>query len=174
MRALSSRPAYRSTAGSRSRRPPVSLRAVSRFRAIFPSVKHPLIAMAHLPPLPGTPLYNAAAGVQGIVDAVRRDLEHLVPAGFDAIMFCNEGDRPYQLTTDQTTAAAMSRVVAECRPLLTGPFGVDGVHGGLCAVPRVGRRAASDPARACRAEPAMKARPLANCEFSPVLIRSRP
>lgn len=107
---------------------------MSRFRAIFPSVKHPLIAMAHLPPLPGTPLYNAAAGVQGIIDAVRRDLEHLVPAGFDAIMFCNEGDRPYQLTTDQTTAAAMGRVVAECRPLLTGPFGVDVLWDARCAL----------------------------------------
>jgi uncharacterized protein len=107
---------------------------VSRFRTIFESVQRPLIAMAHLPPLPGTPLYDAAAGIQGLVDAVRRDLEHLVPAGFDAILFCNEGDRPYQLETDRTTAAVMGRVVAECRPLLTGPFGVDVLWDAQCAL----------------------------------------
>lgn len=107
---------------------------MSRFRTIFPSVKRPLIAMAHLPPLPGTPLYDTTAGIQGLVDAVQRDLEHLVPAGFDAILFCNEGDRPYQLTTDRTTAAVMARVVAECRHLLTGPFGVDVLWDAQCAL----------------------------------------
>ena len=37
------------------------------------------------------------AGVQGIVDAVRVDVELLVDAGFDAVIFCNENDRPYEL-----------------------------------------------------------------------------
>ena len=55
----------------------------------------PAIAMAHLPPLPGTPLYDADGGPDAIVAAVRRDVDILVGAGFDAILFCNEGDRPY-------------------------------------------------------------------------------
>ena len=46
---------------------------MSRFRNIFPGIAQPLIAMAHVPPLPGTPLYDAAAGVQGLIDHVKRD-----------------------------------------------------------------------------------------------------
>jgi membrane complex biogenesis BtpA family protein len=104
-----------------------------RLARIFPGVDRPLIAMAHVPPLPGTPLYDERAGVAGLVDAVRRDLEHLLAAGFDAVMFCNEGDRPYQLDTDRTTAATMARVVAECRP--DGlPFGVDVLWDARCAL----------------------------------------
>jgi hypothetical protein len=45
-----------------------------RFAKIFAGRHKPVIAMAHLPPLPGTPLYDAERGVGGIVDAVRRDL----------------------------------------------------------------------------------------------------
>ncbi|MHB2029207.1 MAG: BtpA/SgcQ family protein, partial [Acidimicrobiales bacterium] len=69
---------------------------MSRFRNIFPEVAKPLIAMAHVPPLPGTPLYDDAAGVQGLIDHVKRDTEVLLEGGFDAVLFCNEGDRPYQ------------------------------------------------------------------------------
>lgn len=94
-----------------------------RFRSIFPKGK-PLIAMAHLPPLPGTPLYEAGAGMAGAVDAVRADLEVLLDAGFDAVMFCNEGDRPYSLSAGYDGVAAMTRVVAELAPG-DPPFGVD-------------------------------------------------
>jgi membrane complex biogenesis BtpA family protein len=84
----------------------------------------PVIAMAHLPPLPGTPLYDERAGVSGIVDAVRADLELLLPAGVDAVMFCNEGDRPYALRAGPEGVAAMTRVVADLAPS-DRPFGVD-------------------------------------------------
>ena len=39
---------------------------MSRFRTIFPNGK-PLIAMAHVPALPGTPLYDADAGLPGAI-----------------------------------------------------------------------------------------------------------
>jgi membrane complex biogenesis BtpA family protein len=97
---------------------------MTRFASIFPGVAKPLIAMAHLPALPGTPLYDAAAGVEGIVDRVRSDVELLVSAGFDAVMFCNENDRPYELHAGPESAAVMARVVTECRPAGI-PFGVD-------------------------------------------------
>ncbi|MCS5736230.1 BtpA/SgcQ family protein [Herbiconiux daphne] len=97
---------------------------MTRFATIFPGVDKPLIAMAHLPALPGTPLYDAAAGVQGMVDQVHSDVALLVEAGFDAVMFCNENDRPYELRGGPESAAVMARVVTECRP--DGiPFGVD-------------------------------------------------
>jgi membrane complex biogenesis BtpA family protein len=97
---------------------------MTRFASIFPGVAKPLIAMAHLPALPGTPLYDAKAGVEGMVDRVRSDVDLLVAAGFDAVMFCNENDRPYQLHAGPESAAVMARVVTECRPA-TIPFGVD-------------------------------------------------
>ena len=84
----------------------------------------PAIAMAHLPPLPGTPLYDEAGGPQAVVDAVRRDVEILIASGFDAVMFCNEGDRPYQLSATFEGVAMMARVVSEVAPR-DRPFGVD-------------------------------------------------
>jgi membrane complex biogenesis BtpA family protein len=84
----------------------------------------PVIAMAHLPALPGTPRYDEENGVEGIVEWVRKDVEKLIAGGVDAILFCNEDDRPYSLKVDGEIVAAMTRVVTECRP--TGPpFGVN-------------------------------------------------
>lgn len=83
-----------------------------------------MIAMAHLPPLPGTPLYDEHAGVAGIVEAVRADLEILLAADVDGVMFCNEGDRPYALHAEPQDVAVMTRVVTELAPS-DRPFGVD-------------------------------------------------
>lgn len=105
---------------------------MSRFRAIFPEGK-PLIAMAHIPALPGTPLYDASAGLDGAVEAVRRDVDILLSAGFDAVLFCNENDRPYQLRAGLESAAAMTRVVTQCRPEGV-PFGVDFLWDARCAL----------------------------------------
>ena len=38
----------------------------------------PIIAMAHFPPLPGTPLYDEKAGVKGIFESIERDLRRSV------------------------------------------------------------------------------------------------
>jgi membrane complex biogenesis BtpA family protein len=92
-----------------------------------------LIAMVHVPPLPGTPLYDAQAGVPGLVSAVKRDLEILLDAGFDGYMFCNEGDRPYQLHAGPESAAVMTRVVTECAPEGVS-FGVDFLWDARCAL----------------------------------------
>lgn len=86
--------------------------------------RKPVIAMAHLPPLPGTPLYDADAGVEGIVASVKRDVAILCEGGVDAIMFCNEGDRPYELQAGFEGVATLARVVAEAAPT-DRPYGVD-------------------------------------------------
>lgn len=106
---------------------------MSRFRNIFPGVTKPLIAMAHVPALPGTPLYDERAGLAGAVSAVSRDVDVLLGAGFDAVMFCNENDRPYQLQAGLESAAALARVVTECRPAGI-PFGVDFLWDARCAL----------------------------------------
>jgi membrane complex biogenesis BtpA family protein len=106
---------------------------VTRFHSLFPAGTRPLIAMAHLPALPGTPLYDVVSGRQGIIDAVQRDVEVLVGAGFDGILFCNENDRPYELKAGLASAAFMARVVAECRPEGV-PYGVDFLWDPECAL----------------------------------------
>jgi uncharacterized protein len=106
--------------------------APSRFRSIF-AVGKPVIAMAHLPPLPGTPLYDRSSGVRGIVDAVKRDVQILLEADVDGIMFCNEGDRPYQLKAGPEAAAVLARVVTECAPT-DRPFGIDFLWDPACAL----------------------------------------
>lgn len=80
--------------------------------------------MAHLPALPGTPLYDEQGGPDAIVEAVRRDVEILTSSGFDAVLFCNENDRPYQLSASLEGVATMARVVTEVAPR-DRPFGVD-------------------------------------------------
>ena len=95
----------------------------NRFRRIFPAPL-PVIAMAHVPALPGSPLYDAQAGIQGAIDDVRRDLEILVGEGVDAVLFCNENDRPYLLEAPPVHVAAMGRIVGELAPHEC-PFGVD-------------------------------------------------
>lgn len=84
----------------------------------------PVIAMAHLPALPGTPRFDEKGGMSHIVEWVKRDVRHLEEGGVDAILFCNEDDRPYALRVGDEIVAAMTRVVSECRPI-DRPFGVD-------------------------------------------------
>jgi membrane complex biogenesis BtpA family protein len=84
----------------------------------------PIIAMAHLPALPGTPRHDDEGGMQAIVDWVKRDVAILAKAGVDGILFCNEDDRPYTFQVGYEAVAAMARVVTECRPGDL-PYGVD-------------------------------------------------
>src|ERR687895_711096 len=87
--------------------------------------RKPIIGMAHLPALPGTPLYDSAGGMRHVRDWVARDLEALQGGGIDAVMFCNENDRPYRLDADVASVAAMTDVVASLRGELSVPFGVN-------------------------------------------------
>jgi membrane complex biogenesis BtpA family protein len=91
--------------------------------ALF-GVPKPIVGMVHLPPLPGTPLYNEAAGIDGIVGRVRADVSALCAGGVDALLFCNEGDRPYALQAPPDAVATMARVITTAAPA-DRPFGVD-------------------------------------------------
>lgn len=94
------------------------------FRRLFGTPK-PLIAMVHLPPLPGSRDYDEHAGMGKILASARRDVGILQDAGVDAVMFCNENDRPYLLRVGPETVAAMAAVVGALRSQLRVPFGVD-------------------------------------------------
>jgi len=95
-------------------------------RSVF-GVERPVIAMAHFPPLPGTPLHDEAGGMAALLDAVARDVANLEAAGFDAVLFCNEGDRPYAFEAGPEIAAAMAWIIARAAPRAI-PFGVDHLY----------------------------------------------
>jgi len=87
--------------------------------------RKPIIGMIHLPPLPGTPLFHRGEDLTRHVAACRRDLEALQKGGIDAVMFCNENDRPYTLHADPAVVAAMGRIVGEVLDDIRVPFGID-------------------------------------------------
>ena len=94
------------------------------FNRIF-GVTKPVIAMLHLPALPGRPLHDRVAGIAAAIDSVARDLAALQDAGVDGVLFCNEADLPYQLEVGPEIAAAMASVVGQVRAQVHVPFGVN-------------------------------------------------
>jgi hypothetical protein len=87
--------------------------------------KKPVIAMAHFPALPGSPEYDRSAGVDGLYEWVRADVEALVQNGVDAVMFGNEGDRPYLTEVSPVVPATMAAVISRVRQDYDFAFGVD-------------------------------------------------
>lgn len=97
---------------------------IGNFKRVFGETK-PVIAMVHLGALPGSPLHDRERGLQGIIEAAVHDLAALQAAGFDAIMFGNENDRPYELRVDVASTASMAYVIGELRRDISVPFGVN-------------------------------------------------
>ena len=91
----------------------------------FGSRRKVVIAMAHIGALPGTPLYDAAGGMNKLIEGVARDVEKLQAGGVHGIMFGNENDRPYQFKATAEGVAAMTAVIAAVKPMLKAPFGVN-------------------------------------------------
>src|SRR5690349_6774233 len=81
--------------------------------------------MVHFGALPGSPLYDAAGGVEALIDGVVKDLKTLQDAGFDAVMFGNENDRPYEFQVDTASTATMAYVIGRVRDRIEVPFGVN-------------------------------------------------
>lgn len=94
------------------------------FETLFGKPKA-IIAMAHFPPMPGQPLHDESGGVAALVDAVRHDVEILADSGVDAVMFCNEGDRPYRTSAGPEVPAVMAAAITQIMREVDVPFGVD-------------------------------------------------
>lgn len=88
-------------------------------------VAKPIIAMVHLPGLPGRPRHDRRAAVRAIADTVAADIGALQDAGVDGLLFCNEADLPYQLGVGPEAVAAMAAVIGAVRRELSTPFGVN-------------------------------------------------
>ena len=77
-------------------------------------VDPPLWGMLHLAPLPGSPAYSG--NPREALDTALRDAEHLVAAGFRALVVENYGDLPFfPERVPAITVAAMSRVLGRVR-----------------------------------------------------------
>ena len=96
----------------------------SKFKCIFPDLK-PVIGMVHIGALPGSPLHDADAGLSRLIEDAARDLAALHNAGFDAVMFGNENDRPYEFEVNPASTAAMAYVIGRLRDEIRLPFGVN-------------------------------------------------
>ena len=97
---------------------------LDRFRNVFAETR-PVIGMVHFGALPGTPLHDAEAGLEGLLNSARSDLLALQSAGFDAVLFGNENDRPYELKVDPASTATMACLIGRLREEITVPFGVN-------------------------------------------------
>ncbi|HEV7251839.1 MAG TPA: BtpA/SgcQ family protein [Mesorhizobium sp.] len=95
-----------------------------KFRRVF-GARKPVIAMVHFGALPGAPLHDREAGLDGLLAGVRADLHALQAAGVDAVMFGNENDRPYEFQVDTASVAAMAFVIGQVRHEITVPFGIN-------------------------------------------------
>ena len=84
-----------------------------------------IIGMVHFPPLPGTPEFDDNLELTKIIESVTKDLEALQSNGIDAIMFGNEGDRPYTLKASDASLSAMAYVIGLVKKNIRVPFGVN-------------------------------------------------
>lgn len=91
------------------------------FKKIFGASK-PVIGMVHIGALPGSPLFDPD---MDFVGSARADLRALQEAGFDAVMFGNENDRPYEFNVDTASTATMAAIIGELKPEISVPFGVN-------------------------------------------------
>ncbi|MEX0310768.1 MAG: BtpA/SgcQ family protein [Tateyamaria sp.] len=91
------------------------------FARVFGATK-PVIGMVHIGALPGAPLHDPSVD---LLAAARADLHALQDAGFDAVMFGNENDRPYEFQVDTASVATMAHLIGQLSSDITVPFGVN-------------------------------------------------
>jgi uncharacterized protein len=81
--------------------------------ALWSSVRKPVIGMLHLPPLPGSPLFDRGSSIG---DVVLRDADALAAGGVHGLMLENFGDVPfYPGRVPAHTVAAMTAIAGEVR-----------------------------------------------------------
>ena len=97
-------------------------------------VKKPIIAMLHLDPLPGDPMWKYGMNMEDVVEDARKDLHALQDGGVDGIIFSNEFSFPYQRNMDRNTVAAMAYVIGNLKSEIKVPFGVDAISDGIACL----------------------------------------
>lgn len=88
-------------------------------------VKKPIIAMCHMPAMPGDPYYDIAGGMQKVLNYTRKDLQALQNGGVDGVMFSNEFSLPYMTSVQPITISCMARIIGELLSEIIIPYGVN-------------------------------------------------
>lgn len=89
---------------------------------IFKTEK-PIIGCLHLMPMPGTPYYDSSITIEHQIERIKREAKILMDLGYDAVVFANEGDRPYLTEVGPEVIATYVRIVSAVIPDLTIPYG---------------------------------------------------
>lgn len=84
----------------------------------------PVIGVLHLHAMPTDPKYDRESGIQGVLEAARKDLHAYQDGGIDGILFCNEFSIPYTRDVRVVTVATMARIIGELMPEIKVPYGV--------------------------------------------------
>ncbi len=85
----------------------------------------PIIAMCHIPALPGDPGYDSEKGMDYVLSHTLADLKCLQDGGVDAVMFSNESSLPYLTKVEPITYTAMAEIIGELKRFIRIPFGVN-------------------------------------------------
>ena len=67
--------------------------------------------------------YDPAVSFKEQVERAKREIIALQDAGFDALVFANEGDRPYLSTVGPEVIAAYTRIVSQALDVVKIPYG---------------------------------------------------
>lgn len=86
----------------------------------------PLVAMIHLPPLPGAGNYEGTP-VRAIIDRAVGEARLLCDAGFDALLVQNTHDRPSSIGAPAETLTAMAAIAQAVSGVVSCPLGIN-VH----------------------------------------------
>lgn len=82
----------------------------------------PVVGMVHLAPLTGSP-FDEGLSPDQIIARAARDLDALLSAGFDAVSFSNESDRPFVNQIAREDVALFTHIVSRLSEHLSVPFG---------------------------------------------------
>jgi membrane complex biogenesis BtpA family protein len=95
--------------------------------------RKPLVGMVHLPPLPGSPLYQGEP-MERLLERAAADAAALASGGADAIMVENFFDVPFaKERVPPHTLVAMTRAVQMVRETVALPLGVNVLRNDSCA-----------------------------------------
>ena len=86
-------------------------------------VDRPVIGCLHMQALPGTPFADPKMTLEEQIERLKKDAHTLQEAGFDALVFANEGDRPYLTPVGPDTVANYVRIATEVAQEIKVPFG---------------------------------------------------
>ncbi len=95
---------------------------MEQHREIFKTEK-PIVGCIHLMAMPGTPYYDPDVSIQKQIDRAKKEAEILQEAGYDAVVFANEGDRPYLLEVGPEVIATYMRIASAVLEELSVPYG---------------------------------------------------